>query len=106
MAALGDNEIIGLLDQTINFIEDEKTENTENTENTKNSSNKQNGKKLIFVTGRSAAGKTSLGEAFNSLKDFIHFGADQFAHGNDPVLNAGKYIDPKDPLKRGKDLEA
>lgn len=45
---------------------------------------------VIFVTGRSGAGKTTLGESFNVLPNFVHFDGDQFAHGADPVNQSGK----------------
>lgn len=90
--------LLNLIDETINLIQ-----------NGSKSSNKTppkgSGKKLIFITGRSAAGKTSLGQAFKSM-GFVHFDADQFAHGNDPIKDAGKPHDPRDKLKRSKELEA
>ena len=56
--------------------------------------------KLIWITGRSGAGKTTLGEHFKTRKDCIHYDADQFAKGNDAVIDSGKTIEKHHYEKR------
>jgi len=83
--------LLNLVDETLDLVDEKKSED--------------NSKMLIFITGRSASGKTTLGEAFKSLDDFIHFDGDQFSHGNDAVLCSGQVIDGKHKVKRSKKLE-
>eukprot|EP01084_Bolivina_argentea_P257118 433107_1 len=60
--------------------------------------------KVIWITGRSGAGKTTLGENFKSLSNYIHFDADQFAHGKDPVKDSGTTIEKTHGSNRPKEL--
>lgn len=60
--------------------------------------------KLIIITGRPAAGKTTLGEAFNTLDNYIHFDVDHFTNGKDPVLDSNKIMEKKDELQRSNAL--
>lgn len=81
------NKLLNLIDETLHFVET------------------SNEGKLIFITGRSAAGKTSLGEAFKTLDNFIHFDGDHFTYGfGDPILDAGKTFDGK-KVKRNKEIQ-
>ena len=59
---------------------------------------------VIFVTGRTGAGKTTLGENFNKLDNFIHWDGDQFAYGGDPIKDSGKGISKQTHLKRNEKI--
>ena len=82
-----DSSLLKLIDEALSFIE----------------SSCSCGR-VIFITGRSSAGKTTLGAAFKTLDDCIHFDVDQFAYGNDPVIDAGQPIRGSDKEKRSAEL--
>eukprot|EP01084_Bolivina_argentea_P078856 143094_1 len=74
-----------------------------NRKNNKNNAKKDIGR-LIFVTGRSGAGKTSLGESFKALDNFIHFDGDQYSYGAHPIKDSGKIITTDTYSNRSKEL--
>eukprot|EP01084_Bolivina_argentea_P111152 198409_1 len=55
--------------------------------------------RLIWITGPSGAGKTTLGENFKT-RDCIHFDADQVAFGGDPIKDAGNYKELRNNKKK------
>jgi gluconate kinase len=46
-------------------------------------------RKLLFVTGQSGAGKTTLGNNLKEQYGFVHFDGDVFAHGGDATAFSG-----------------
>ncbi len=48
-----------------------------------------NARRLVWVTGQSGAGKTTLAMRLRRELDWTHFDADVFAHGGDPVRQEG-----------------
>eukprot|EP00483_Globobulimina_turgida_P005125 UN05135 len=59
---------------------------------------------LVFVVGRSGAGKTTLGENFKKTHNWLHFDCDQWAYGQDPLHDSGKTIAPQSLKNRSKEL--
>jgi len=59
--------------------------------------------KLVWITGRSGAGKTTLGENFKKLDDWVHFDSDIWVNGGDPLEDSGQIptkemLEKKDPV--------
>lgn len=49
----------------------------------------QSSRKLVWVTGQSGCGKTTLGQQLHERRDFVHFDGDVFASGGSPETFSG-----------------
>lgn len=61
--------------------------------------------RLVFVTGPSGAGKTTLAEALRTKHNFLHFEGDRWMCGGDPVRDTDKPVDPEIFKNRPKELK-
>eukprot|EP01084_Bolivina_argentea_P236116 397116_1 len=60
--------------------------------------------RFVFVVGCSGAGKTTLGENFKKVHNWIHFDCDAWSYGQDAVHESGKAIAPESLMKRSNEL--
>lgn len=56
--------------------------------------------KLLFVSGLSGAGKTTLGELLKKNDKFVHFNVDVWAFGGDPIAESDQVPNPAMMAKR------
>lgn len=61
--------------------------------------------KLLFVSGLSGAGKTTLGELLKSEDNFAHFNVDVWAFGGDPIAQSGEVPNPAMMEKRDPNIK-
>lgn len=60
---------------------------------------------LVFITGLSGAGKTTLGERLKLENNFLHFNVDVWAFGGDAVVDSDKVPDAAMNAKRDPEIK-
>lgn len=62
--------------------------------------------KVLFVTGLSGAGKTTLGELLKQENGFLHFNVDVWAFGGHPLDESALVPNPEMMAKRDSEIQA